>query len=87
MLTKNSHAQRRAQLHKQAVEALPKRQFLLLFFGTQGGFAPLFPRSLPGEEPDEHQHQRAQHGEDQACIEKGDRVVFAEMREQDPRQE
>ena len=87
MLTENLDAQRGAELNDQAVEALPYRQLLLLFFSTQRRFRPLFARAFPGEEPDEGQHQRAEHGEDQACVEEGNRVVFPEPGQQDPRQE
>lgn len=52
-----------------------------------GRFGPLLARALPGEEPDKGQHQRAQHREDQACIEERDRVVFTKVGQQDPWQE
>ena len=86
MLAENFNSQRRTQFHEQTIEALAECQLLLLFFSPQRRFGPFLTRTFPGKAPDENEHQGAQNGENQACIEEGDRIVFTEMREQYPGQ-
>ena len=78
MLTKDADAQRRGEFDIETLQALHQRQLPLLLFSAARLLGEIAGIALPGKEPDQRQHQRADNGKYQAGVEKGERIIFAQ---------